>query len=201
MQCFVSRKLDSLFTQGGFPGSSVSKESACNRPRFNSWVGKILWRREWQPTPVFLPREFHGQRSLAGYSSWVCKESDTTEWLTLSFSPNWKTMEKVGFQKSFEGSWKEVQAMLGRGVKSSSWVNPLQIRNSMSTPGSSASQFPSTLYLDHLVGIPPPWVQWHILLSGSSAALCNQRLKQQSLWGQADPKCGNHQSVSITLSL
>ena len=47
--------------------------------RFNSWVGKILWRRECLPTPVFLPREFHGQRSLEGYSPWGCKESDTTK--------------------------------------------------------------------------------------------------------------------------
>ena len=46
---------------------------------FNPWVGKIPWRREWHPTPVFLPREFHGQRSLAGYSPWGHKESDTTE--------------------------------------------------------------------------------------------------------------------------
>ena len=38
------------------------------------WVGKIPWRREWQSTPVFLPGEFHGQRSLAGYSPWGCKE-------------------------------------------------------------------------------------------------------------------------------
>ena len=36
----------------------------------------------WQPTPVFLPGEFHGQRSLVGYSPWGCKESDTTEQLT-----------------------------------------------------------------------------------------------------------------------
>ena len=43
---------------------------------------KIPWRREWQPTPVFLPGEFHGQRSLAGYSPWGCKESDMTEWLS-----------------------------------------------------------------------------------------------------------------------
>ena len=47
-------------------------------------VGKIPWRREWQPTPVFLPGEFHGQRSLAGYSPWGHKESHTTEQLTLS---------------------------------------------------------------------------------------------------------------------
>ena len=43
---------------------------------------KIPWRREWQPTPVFLPGEFHGQRSLDSYSLWGRKESDTTEWLT-----------------------------------------------------------------------------------------------------------------------
>ena len=42
----------------------------CKRPGFSPWVGKIPWIREWQPTPVFLPREFHGQRSLAGYSPW-----------------------------------------------------------------------------------------------------------------------------------
>ena len=38
-----------------------------------------IWRRKWQPTPVFLPGEFHGQRSLPGYSSWGCKELDMTE--------------------------------------------------------------------------------------------------------------------------
>ena len=43
------------------------------------WVGKIPWRRKWQPTPVFLPGESHGQRSLVGYSPWGYKESDTTE--------------------------------------------------------------------------------------------------------------------------
>ena len=42
------------------------------------WVGKIPWRREWQPTPVFLPRESHGRRSLAGYTPWGHKEFDTT---------------------------------------------------------------------------------------------------------------------------
>ena len=42
-------------------------------------VPEILWRRKWQPTPVFLPGGFHGQRSLAGYSLCSCKESDTTE--------------------------------------------------------------------------------------------------------------------------
>ena len=50
------------------------------------WVRKIPWRREWQPTPIFLPGESHGQRSLAGYSPWGHRELDTTERLTLSLS-------------------------------------------------------------------------------------------------------------------
>ena len=56
----------------GLSGGSDSKESACNagRPRFNPWVGKIPWRRKWQPTPAFSPGEVHGQRSLAGYRPW-----------------------------------------------------------------------------------------------------------------------------------
>ena len=51
---------------------------------FNLWVRKIPWRRKWQPTPVFLPGESHGQRSLEGCSPWGCKESDTTERLSTA---------------------------------------------------------------------------------------------------------------------
>ena len=49
---------------------------------FNPWVRKILWRREWQPTPALLPGKSHRQRSLVGYGPWSCKESDTTECLS-----------------------------------------------------------------------------------------------------------------------
>ena len=67
----------------GFPAGDSGKNPAASvgnmRLRFNPWVGKIPWRRAWQPTPVFLPGESHGQRSLVGYSPWGCKESDTTE--------------------------------------------------------------------------------------------------------------------------
>ena len=52
---------------------------AMQKPGFDPWVGMIPWRREWQPTPVSLPGESHGQRSLAGYSPWGCKKLDTTE--------------------------------------------------------------------------------------------------------------------------
>ena len=54
----------------------------CKRHRFSPWVGKISWRREWLPTPLFLPGEFHGQRSLEGYTLWGYKESDPAEQLT-----------------------------------------------------------------------------------------------------------------------
>ena len=62
----------------GFPGSTSGKEPASQcrrhkRHRFDSWVGKIPWRRTWQPTPVFLPGKYHGQRSLAGYSLLIHK--------------------------------------------------------------------------------------------------------------------------------
>ena len=52
------------------------------RPRFDPWVGKILWKREWLPTPVYLPEEFYGQRLpclYQGYSPGDCKELDITE--------------------------------------------------------------------------------------------------------------------------
>ena len=58
-----------------FPGGIVVKNLPANAGNigdhgFNPWVGKIPWRRKWQPTPVFLPRESQGQRSLADYSPW-----------------------------------------------------------------------------------------------------------------------------------
>ena len=56
------------------------KESTCQCKRlrrlgFSLWVGKISWRRKWQPTPVFLPGKSHGQTSLAAYSPWGCKRA------------------------------------------------------------------------------------------------------------------------------
>ena len=56
----------------GFPGGSTGKETTCQWRRlgFKPWARKIPWRRAWQPTPVFLPGEFHEQRNLVGYSPW-----------------------------------------------------------------------------------------------------------------------------------
>ena len=59
----------------------MKKEEQNSRILMENWVGKIPWRRKWQPTPVLLPGKSHGQKSLIGYSPWGRKESDTTEWL------------------------------------------------------------------------------------------------------------------------
>ena len=61
----------------------IGKEPAyqCRRCGLESWVRKTPWKRKWQPTPVFLSGESHGQKSLAGYQPWRGKESDMTEWL------------------------------------------------------------------------------------------------------------------------
>ena len=63
----------------GFPGGASGAKAGDIREEFDPWVEKIPWRREWQPAPVFLPGESHGQRSLVGYSLWSYKESDITE--------------------------------------------------------------------------------------------------------------------------
>ena len=72
-----------LYMRRGKANSQISDGKSiclqCGRPGFNPWLRKIPWRRKWQPTPVFLPGKFHGQRSLAGYSLWGRKESDMTE--------------------------------------------------------------------------------------------------------------------------
>ena len=66
------------------------KESACQCKRhkrcvFDPWVSKIPWRRKWQPTPVFFPGKFRGQRSLMGYNPWGCKELDMTDWTFMQW--------------------------------------------------------------------------------------------------------------------
>ena len=111
-------------TEDSYPGGPSGKESACpcercERCSFDPWLGKIPRSRKWQPTSVFLPRKFHRQRRLTGYSPWGCKESDMTEWLrtqhthllcqgkTLRQSPmpSWcRSYAVEGFQSSQETS-------------------------------------------------------------------------------------------------
>ena len=85
--------IDTGSCRGDFPGSSDSKESACNAGDRGSilGLGRFPWRREWQPTPVFLPGEFHGQRNRVVYSPQGRKELDTAELLVLLLLPSLDT--------------------------------------------------------------------------------------------------------------
>ena len=65
--------LDTMLQSMGFPGGASGKAFPCQyrkhtRCRFDPWVGKMPWKRAWQPTPIFLPGESQGQRGLGGYS-------------------------------------------------------------------------------------------------------------------------------------
>ena len=102
----------------GFAGSSVVKnqsavQETCRRLEFNPWVGKIPWKKKWQPTPVTLPGKSHGQRSLAGYSPWACKESDTTEHATPRTIRGWIFSPDVTIRKSCAFSESEFIIVLG----------------------------------------------------------------------------------------
>ena len=76
---FVFDKSNTSFFPGDFPGGSVVKNPPANAGDvcFNPWVGKIPWRRKWQPIPVFLPVNSRKQRSLAVHG--LAKESDIAE--------------------------------------------------------------------------------------------------------------------------
>ena len=72
------------YSKNVLPRWLIGKEFACQWRRcgFDPWVGKIPWRRKWQPIPVFVLGKSHAQRSRAGCSPWGCKESDRTKWLS-----------------------------------------------------------------------------------------------------------------------
>ena len=89
----------------------VKNRLQCGRPGFNSWVGKILWRRERLTTPVFWPGEFQGV-----YRSWGCKELDRTEPLSLSLS-DLAEDSVCHFPFSHSGKWrKRVRIIHGVGL-------------------------------------------------------------------------------------
>ena len=98
----------------------------CRRHKFNPWVRKILWRRKWQRTPVFLPGEFHEQRSLAGYSPRGHKELDTTERL----NDNNHYLQALASPSSLlPSSWRNDQLGLHQGhpcFLASLWIWPVE---------------------------------------------------------------------------
>ena len=98
-------------------GGASGKELACQcrrhkAHRFSLWVGKILWRRKWQSTPVFLSGEFHGQGSLVGYRPWGHKESNSLNMhvqILFSWVPKsvWMVTAAMKLKDACSCPWKE----------------------------------------------------------------------------------------------
>ena len=124
----------------GLPWQLSGNRSACQSKRcgFDSWVRKILWRRKWQSTPVFLPGKSHGQRSLAGYSPWGCRRVGhnlgfSNMW-TVNFEmfklvlgkaeePDIKLSTSAGSSKKQEGSRKtSISALLTMPKPLTVWI-------------------------------------------------------------------------------
>ena len=110
----------------------------------NPWDGKVAWRRKWQPTPVFLPGESHGQRSLVGYSPWGCKELDTTKWLSLF---QWSVcaiyfFDVCQFFTSFQFS--SVQSFSCIQLFATPWTAARRLPCPLPTPGVYSDSCPSS---------------------------------------------------------
>ena len=75
----LHEEYQSFFCTVMLTGKNTPDSAGEVRDLLGPWVGKISWRRRWQPPPIILPGEPRGQRSLQGYSSWGCTLSDTTE--------------------------------------------------------------------------------------------------------------------------
>ena len=99
------------------PGWSACQDRRYKRGRFDPWERKISWRREWQPTPVFLPGTAHGQRSLVGYSL-RGQESDTIKWLSRHTQVDSKTLidslSPLFSNISFPSCWETTRCYLSK---------------------------------------------------------------------------------------
>ena len=121
----------------GFPCGASDQESTCNagkRCGFDPWTRKIPWRRAWQPTPVFMPGESHGQRSLVGYGLWGCKESDTNKQLTHTHTHThisaWGTHSStLAWNIPWMGEPGRLQSMESQRVRQD-WVTSLSFYSS-----------------------------------------------------------------------
>ena len=128
------------------PEVTTGQEPACQcrsheRHGFDPWVGKIPWRRAWQPTPVFLPGESHGQRCWLAYSPWCDKESDMTEvtqraharthahththTLSMQCVRDWDKWENTSSQQRLPSHLQTLVSKIS--------VQPLQIQNVLET--------------------------------------------------------------------
>ena len=116
----------------GFPGGSDGRvRLQCRRPGLDPWVGKIPWRRKWQPTPVSLPGKSHGQRSLASYSS-MGSQRVQHDWRIFSAGEIWWN---DGYNTVFNGMQTR-DRLLERQSENIYWV----LKNSCNFPGVYAKE-------------------------------------------------------------
>ena len=161
-----------------FPGGTSSKEPACQcrrhkRFRFDPWVRKIPWRRAWQPTPVSLPGESHGQRSLADYSPWVTKSQTRLKQLSmhapllLHISTSWYIEKMETFiwytQVNWTNSGASIWSLVHPWFRTSLFVAVVYLPSCVwffATPWTVAHQAPLSMEFssqEHWSGLPFPF--------------------------------------------
>ena len=140
------------------------------------------WRREWLPTPVFLPEESHGQRSLAGYSPWSHKELDTTEWLTHILSPRSKQVSfssssaDLGVKGRSVAAFPQLKAFISqeKNILGSRWcfVPVLWKLHSPATSLLKRGAHPGPLDAQSVPVTCEPWVEFHGKVLGCTQTFC-----------------------------
>ena len=184
-----------------FPGDNSGKEPAhrCrrhNRCGFNPWDWKkIPWRRKWQPSPVFLPGESHGQRSPAGYSSWNHRELDMTEL-------DWHARIHVWFSPLSSASWNS--SLLARSPELSFWLCPCKLKN-WSCRHRLVTQCRVVRYDGKTAGtlsvgwgavvILSSWIELTSLFFSSGNGSLHMKSGNETLWGNAQ---ANMPTLKIT---
>ena len=143
-------------TKGSIKCSSHQVAFRYRRLWFDLWVGKIPCGRKWQPAPVFLPGKFHGQRSLADYSPWGCKESDMTEQLNRNTHTQTRTHKHAHTQACVHTLRGHGSLQTGAKNSSSAQLEPcfpvtvLQLSNDLA-PGMEENGRDIALQLTHVI--------------------------------------------------
>ena len=157
---------------------------------FDTWVRKIPWRSKWQPTPVFLPGKPHGWRSLVGYSSWGCKESDTTEQLNNNIQLITLKLDYskwVGGPREFGDLWEVPEGGTWRGRRLERQLGSGGDRRGLQRPDLALSpHLPPTG--------PAPWflTSWLYQTTGSNHCVAQIRRRLKSLPFSSFAPSNNH---------
>ena len=187
-----------MYTLPGFPGGLSGKEPACQCRRqgcgFDPWVRKISWRRKY--TPVLLPRESHGQRSLVGYSPQGHKELDSTE-----ATQHIRTLSCVK-QKASGNLWYSTGSSIQCSVKTQR--GGIKIKNNPAT--TTTKHIHKSWFIALLISMLSIFLCW--LISGFQPDLSHHRagkrhvkLAPASWWGLATHPLHISADILVNFSL